>query len=36
MHGIASEELKVSELEHHDPEYQLLVLASVVKRGDEP
>jgi SAM-dependent methyltransferase len=36
MHGIASEELKVSELEYHDPEYQLLVLASVTKRGGKP
>ena len=33
LHGLASEDLKVSELNNRDPEFQLLVLASVVKRG---
>ena len=33
LHGLASEDLKVSELEHRDPAFEMLVLATVVKRG---
>jgi hypothetical protein len=36
MHGVASDELKDEELEHHDPEYEMLLVASVVKRGGKP
>jgi SAM-dependent methyltransferase len=33
LHGLASEDITVGELEHRDPEFQLLVLARVVKQG---
>jgi SAM-dependent methyltransferase len=32
LHGIAAEELTADELDHHDPQYPLLVCARVVKR----
>ena len=33
LHGLASDELTHAELDHHDPEFELLVLATVVKQG---
>ena len=33
LHGLATEELRRDELEHHDPEYEVLLTAKAVKPG---
>ena len=34
LHGLASSELKPLELEHHDPDYEVMITVRAVKPGD--
>jgi ubiquinone/menaquinone biosynthesis C-methylase UbiE len=34
LHGLASSELKPQELDHHDPDYEIIITVRAVKPGD--
>jgi hypothetical protein len=31
LHGLASQELRQEELDHHDPDYEVLIMVTAVK-----